>query len=341
MRGKVVSMLMGYGLYRNGILVDGPAVDHRNVEQRVTSDWVQASDPDDDTFLWIGFSDPQADELDVVQKALSLPDLLIDDAMNPSQRPSVDWHGETSGFIVVKILQYVDETSDVFTGQLAIFFDHSHVVTVRHGGVGSLDSIRSTIDHSPVRTQLGPLAVIHAILDHIVDGYVSVANGVAQDISEVEEAVFAPSRTDDAATIYRLKRENLEIRRAVAPLTGAAEVFVAKTSSAIPHALLGDFQDLGEHILRVGEQVDNQDSLLSSVLTASMSRQSLRQNEDMRKISAWVAIAAVPTMIAGIYGMNFAHMPELDWKYGYFGALGLMAAACAAMWRAFKKSGWL
>jgi len=334
-------MLMGYGLYRDGVLVEGESVDQVTIAQRLNQDWGQAAQPGDDTFLWIGFSDPQPDELAVVQSALSLPDLLIDDAMNPSQRPSVDWHGETSGFIVIKILQYVDETSDVFTGQLAIFFDHSHVVTVRHGGLGSLDSIRSTIDHSPVRTKLGPLAVIHAILDQIVDGYVSVANGVAQDISEVEEAVFAPSRTDDAETIYRLKRENLEIRRAVAPLTAAAEVFVSKSSPAIPQALLGDFQDLGEHILRVVEQVDNQDSLLSSVLTASMSRQSLRQNEDMRKISAWVAIAAVPTMIAGIYGMNFTHMPELEWTYGYWGALGLMAAACGAMWRAFKKSGWL
>ncbi|MSW39223.1 MAG: magnesium transporter CorA, partial [Actinobacteria bacterium] len=179
------------------------------------------------------------------------------------------------------------------------------------------------------------------VLDQIVDGYVYVANGVAQDISEVEEAVFSPIRSDDAQAIYRLKRENLEIRRAVAPLTSAAELFVARNTPAIPSDLVADFQDLGEHILRVHEQVDSQDALLTTVLTASMSRQSLQQNEDMRKISAWVAIAAVPTMIAGIYGMNFEHMPELPMKYGYGGALALMGGVCFGMWRAFKRSGWL
>lgn len=332
---------MGYGLYKSGSLLHGSHEGNITLESNLAQDWVKASGQDDDTFLWIGIAEPQPTELDIVQNVLGLPELLVDDALNPSQRPSVDWHSEGSGFVVVKILQYVDETSDVLTGQLAIFFDHSYVVTVRHGGVGALDAIRENVDSTPTRTALGPLSVIHAILDQVIDGYVYVANGVAQDISEVEEAVFSPVRTDDAETIYRLKRENLEIRRAVAPLTTAAELFVNRNNPAIPQELAADFQDLGEHILRVHEQVENQDSLLSSVLTASMSRQSLQQNSDMRKISAWVAIAAVPTMIAGIYGMNFQHMPELSMRFGYAWALGLMGSACFGLWRAFKRSGWL
>jgi magnesium transporter len=336
-----MTMLMGYGLYQDGELVESLPRGSTEIHQRLGRDWDSASSPDDRTFLWIGYADPQPNELSLAATHLSLSDLQIEDALNPAQRPIFEWHGERSGFIVVKTLQYVDETSDVYTGQLAIFFDHSHVVTVRHGAVGPLATIREYVDHSPARVRLGPLSVIHAILDHVVDGYLNVAAGVAQDIAEVEEAVFSPARTDDAATIYRLKRENLEIRRAVLPLYAAAEMFVARTATAIPRELAADFSDVGEHILRVTEQVEAQDALLTSVLTASMSRQSLQQNEDMRKISAWVAIAAMPTMIAGIYGMNFEHMPELSWRLGYPLALGLMASVCAGLWRMFKKSGWL
>ena len=341
MRDRLVNMLTGYGLYQHGRLNNEPQIVSETMSEKLLRDWRVAASPDDGAFLWIGFADPTNDELDAVQTALQLPDHLIEDAINPKVRPSFDWHGETSGFIVVKILEYVDATSDVLTGQLAIFFDHSHVVTVRHGNVGALATVRQMIDSTPAITKLGPLAVIHAILNQVTDGYVEVAEGVAQDVREIEEAVFAPTRADYAEAIYSLKRENLEIRRAVHPLTQSAQYFVTKTSPAIPKALQDDFQDLGEHILRVTEQVESQDQLLSTVLMASMSRQALQQNEDTRKISAWVAIAAVPTMIAGIYGMNFDHMPELSWKYGYLLALGIMTSACGMLWRAFKKSKWL
>lgn len=341
MRGTVVPMLMGYGLYRDGVLLNEEHVQPTDLDQRLLTDWAIAADAKDAAFIWVGYSDPDAEELTTVTKALTLPHHLVEDALNPAVRPTFDWHGETSGFIVMKILEYADATSDVFTGQLAIFFDHSHVVTIRHGLVGNLHSVRHMIDTTPSLTKNGPTAVIHAILNQIVDEYLLVVAGVAQDIQEIEEAVFAPTRTDDAAAIYRLKRENLEIRRAVAPLYQSAQFFVTKTSPGIPRELLDDFQDLGEHILRVAEQVEAQDQLLSTVLMASMSRQALQQNEDTRKISAWVAIAAVPTMIAGIYGMNFQHMPELNWIGGYPMALGIMGVVCGALFRMFKKSGWL
>ena len=334
-------MLTGYGLYRDGALLNEQHLLPSDVDSQLAEDWKIASRADDSAFIWVGYSDPDPHEIATVSSALSLPQHLVEDALNPAVRPSFDWHGETAGFIVVKILEYADATSDVFTGQLAIFFNHSHVVTVRHGLVGNLSSVRHMINTTPKMTQHGPMAVIHAILNQIIDEYLLVTEGVAQDIREIEEAVFAPSRTDDAEAIYRLKRENLEIRRAVAPLYQSAQYFVAKTSPGIPQGLLEDFQDLGEHILRVADQVETQDQLLSTVLMASMSRQALQQNEDTRKISAWVAIAAVPTMIAGIYGMNFAHMPELSWVGGYPMALGIMALVCGSLFRMFKKSGWL
>jgi len=334
-------MLTGYGLYKNGVLHNQVEVTADNIREYLANDWQTASIPGDDAFLWIGFANPNDDELSELQRALDIPDHLIEDAVNSKVRPSFDWHGETSGFIVVKILEYIDASSDVLTGQLAIFFDHSHVVTVRHGKVGELSGVRDFINSEAEITKLGPLAVVHAILNQITDGYVVVAEGVAEDIQNIEAAIFEPNPPDFAKAIYELKRENLEIRRAVHPITQAAQYFVAKTNPAIPLDLQDDFQDLGEHILRVNEQVENQDQLLSTVLMASMSRQALQQNEDTRKISAWVAIAAVPTMIAGIYGMNFDHMPELSWKYGYFVALTVMGTSCGLLWRAFKKSGWL
>jgi len=334
-------MLTGYGLYENGNLREHFDVTTANIRERISRDWQDASAPSDTAFIWVGFVNPSDDELTELQEALGIPDYLIEDAVNPKVRPSFDWHGETSGFIVVKILEYVEATSDVLTGQLAIFFDHSHVVTVRHGNVGALSNVRDMINSHTEVARLGPLAVVHAVLNQITDGYVAVAEAVAEDIQNIEAAIFEPNPPDFAKAIYELKRENLEIRRAVHPLTQSAQFFVAKTNPAIPGALQGDFQDLGEHILRVNEQVEGQDQLLSTVLMASMSRQALQQNEDTRKISAWVAIAAVPTMIAGIYGMNFDHMPELTWKYGYALILGIMGTACGLLWRAFKKSKWL
>jgi len=334
-------MLTGYGLYENGNLREHFDVTTSNIRERIARDWQDASAPGDTAFLWVGFVNPSDDELTELQEALGIPDYLIEDAVNPKVRPSFDWHGETSGFIVVKILEYVEATSDVLTGQLAIFFDHSHVVTVRHGSVGALANVRDMINSHTEVARLGPLAVVHAILNQITDGYVAVAEAVAEDIQNIEAAIFEPNPPDFAKAIYELKRENLEIRRAVHPLSQSAQYFVAKTNPAIPGDLQGDFQDLGEHILRVNEQVEGQDQLLSTVLMASMSRQALQQNEDTRKISAWVAIAAVPTMLAGIYGMNFDHMPELSWKYGYLCALTVMAGSCGLLWRAFKKSGWL
>jgi magnesium transporter len=334
-------MLTGYGLYEDGKLREHFDLATTNVANQLATDWQEASAPNDGAFVWIGFVDPSDDELTGLQEALDIPDHLIEDAVNPKVRPSFDWHGETSGFIVVKILEYVDASSDVLTGQLAIFFDHSHVVTVRHGSVGALSHVREMINSETDITKLGPLAVVHAILNQITDGYVSVAEGVAEDIQNIETAIFEPNPPDFAKAIYELKRENLEIRRAVHPISQAAQYFVTKTNAAIPPELQDDFQDLGEHILRVNEQVESQDQLLSTVLMASMSRQALQQNEDTRKISAWVAIAAVPTMIAGIYGMNFDHMPELSWQYGYGLILGVMGVSCGLLWRAFKKSKWL
>jgi len=201
--------------------------------------------------------------------------------------------------------------------------------------------VRAELEGDSHLLSMGPLAVLHGNLDVFVDGYQLVADELARDIEQIEERVFSPERTDDAAIIYKLKRENLEVRRAVDPLRPVGAQLLDHELVAMPEGLRPYFHDLGDHLLRVAELSAQHDVLLGTVLEASRSRQAVMQNDDMRKISAWVAIAAVPTMIAGIYGMNFDFMPELHERWGYPAVLTLMVTACGLMYRAFKRSGWL
>ncbi len=297
-------------------------------------------DDDPSSFLWIGLIDPSAHELRTVCDVLALPELQVDDAGNPRQRAKAEIE-DGRAFVVLKVLDYVEETSDVETGQVSIFAGPGYALTVRYGPVGELGGVRTRLEAREDLMRSGPAAVLYGVLDHVVDGYLVVSDEVSTDIEQVEESVFSPNRSDDAETIYRLKRENLEMRRAVAPLVGPAHAFVSRDHPLVPPDLHEYFHDVGDHLLRVWDTIETNDQLLMTMLTAAISRQDLQQNNDMRRISAWVAIAAVPTMIAGIYGMNFDFMPELHWQYGYLLVLGLMSSACLLMFRAFKRSGWL
>jgi magnesium transporter len=183
--------------------------------------------------------------------------------------------------------------------------------------------------------------VLYAVSDAVVDDYSEIAYAVEEDIEEVEERVFSPDRNNDAARIYNLKREVIEFRRAVRPLVEPMSRLSTGQVQMVHERLHPFFRDVADHAVRVAEQVDGFDDLLGSVLNANLAQVGVQQNSDMRRISAWVAIVAVPTMIAGIYGMNFQHMPELQWRYGYGFALALMAASCWALYRFFKRSGWL
>jgi magnesium transporter len=190
--------------------------------------------------------------------------------------------------------------------------------------------------------RLGAISVVHAVVDSIVDNYTAVDTEVGVDLDEIEASVFSGSRDADSTTIYRLKREVLEFRRAAVPLAAPLRMLHDGSRSPLPNKeirLL--FRDVADHLLKVIDHVESYDRLLTDILNAHLAQISVRQNDDMRKISAWVAIAAVPTMIAGIYGMNFNNMPELRWQYGYFLAVGVMALVCGGLYRAFRKSGWL
>jgi magnesium transporter len=212
---------------------------------------------------------------------------------------------------------------------------------VRHGEGTELHTARRDLEQRAHLLGHGPAAVIYAICDRVVDGYEDVAAEVEIDVAEVEASVFSTTRSDDSERIYVLKRELSEMRRAVNPLKDPMKRFAAGQVAGVSEQSAPFFRDVADHLVRVSETIESLDGLLSTAFDALQARISVQQNDDMRKISAWVAIAAVGTLVAGVYGMNFEYMPELQWDYGYFAALGLMIVASVALYRLFKKSGWL
>jgi magnesium transporter len=292
-------------------------------------------------FVWIGLYEPSWDELRMVEEEFGLHPLAVEDAVKAHQRPKLERYGE-SMFVVLKTLGYVEETSEIESGEVALFVGPNYCVTVRHGEANPLAEVRARLEREhPQLLACGPSAVLYAVCDAVVDTYTAIADEVRQDIEEVEARVFSPQRTNDAETIYKLKREVLEFRRAARPLVEPAASLAEGAASLVHPDMRPFFRDVADHVVRVAELVDNFDDLLTGILHANLAQVGLRQNSDMRRISAWVAIVAVPTMIAGIYGMNFDHMPELRWRYSYPVVVGLMLAACLALYRAFKRSGWL
>jgi magnesium transporter len=215
------------------------------------------------------------------------------------------------------------------------------VVSVRHGEGTELHTARRDLEHRAHLLGHGPAAVVYAICDRVVDGYEEVGGELEVDVDEVEASVFSTTRSDDSERIYVLKRELSEMRRAVNPLKDPMKRFATGQVAGVSEDAAPFFRDVADHLARVSETIDSLDGLLSTAFDALLARISVQQNDDMRKISAWVAIAAVSTLVAGVYGMNFEHMPELTWRYGYFLALAVMVIASVGLYRLFKKSGWL
>jgi magnesium transporter len=291
-------------------------------------------------FVWIGLHDPTSEELGAVAALYGLHELAVEDALCAHQRPKVERYGD-SIFLVLKTLWYVDEDDAVETGEINVFVGRDFVVSVRHGEGTELNTTRLELESHQAVLGHGPSSVVYAIVDHVVDTYEEVASQLEIDVDEVESSVFSQQRTRDSRRIYVLKRELAEVRRAVNPLKEPMKRFATGSVPAVTQEAAPFFRDVADHLVRVSEAVETLDSLLSTAFDAHLARIGIEQNEDMRKISAWVAIAAVGTLVAGIYGMNFVHMPELEWRFGYFYALALMIGASVVLYRMFKKSGWL
>jgi magnesium transporter len=229
----------------------------------------------------------------------------------------------------------------VETGEIMIFVGRDFVVTVRHGEHGGLAGVRKRLDASPAILKLGPYAIMHAIADHVVDTYLDVTDLIETDIDAMEEDIFSPGTQTNIECIYLLKREVVELRRAVAPLTLALQRMGTDHNDVISIEVRRYLRDVLDHNIQASDRIASYDDMLSSLVTAALGKVAMQQNVDMRKISAWVAIAAVPTALAGIYGMNFDHMPELHQVWGYPAVLILMVVVCTLLYRTFRRNHWL
>ena len=294
----------------------------------------------DHGFVWIGLYEPTSEEFDSIQREFDLHELAVEDAIHAHQRPKLEVYGDTI-LVVLKTARYVDPDEVVQLGEILVFLGDDFVITVRHGEASSLDAVRQRLEDEPDHLSHGPGAVLHAITDQVVDDYSPAVQGLEEDIEQVEDEVFSPARSNPSERIYKLKREVLEFYRAVAPLADPVDRLARGHYELIHPEVRAYFRDVNDHLVRVHEALDGQRELLTSVLEANLAQVGVRQNEDMRKISAWVAIAAIPTMSAGIYGMNFEHMPELRSSFGYPVVLAAMAVICFGLYRYFKRVGWL
>ncbi|MDH6625473.1 magnesium transporter [Streptomyces sp. LBL] len=300
-----------------------------------------------DGFVWLGLHEPSDQEFAGIAELFDLHPLAAEDAVEAHQRPKLERYGDTL-FAVFKTVCYVEHeeltaTSEVVdTGEIMVFVGPDFVITVRHGRHGSLGPLREELESAPQQLAKGPAAVLHAIADHVVDDYLNVTDAVQMDIDQVETAVFTDNGARvDAGRIYQLKRELLELKRAVVPLGRPLDELATRPIRVVAPEIQAYFRDVSDHLLRAKEQIAAFDELLNSILQAHLAQVTVAQNEDMRKITAWAAVIAVPTMVCGVYGMNFDYMPELHWRFGYGLIIGVISVACLVLYRGFRRNGWL
>ncbi|WKX74147.1 magnesium and cobalt transport protein CorA [Streptomyces sp. XD-27] len=327
-------VIVDCAVYQDGRRIEGPA------DFSAALDRARAAR---NAFLWIGLYEPTEEEFAMVSSDFGLHPLAVEDALSAHQRPKLEVY-EDSLFLVLKPVQYEDKYSAVTTGELMVFVGDCFVVTVRHGEANPLGVVRERLERTPEVLRHGPTAVMYAVADAVVDHYLEVADELHIDLDELEADVFSPESGRLAFTagrIYSFKRQVLEFRRAAGPLD---DPMARLAGGGVPFVHAGSrpfFRDVGDHLTRANEHVDGLDRLLSDVLAAHLAQVGVRQNDDVRKISAWAAMIAVPTMLAGIYGMNFDHMPELAQPWGYPAVLVLMVGSVLLLHRFFKRRGWL
>ncbi len=297
-------------------------------------------------FVWIGLHEPDEHQMQAVAEVFCLHPLAVEDAVHAHQRPKLERYDNTL-FLVLKTVNYVPHESValareiVETGEIMVFVGPDFVVTVRHGDHSGLAGVRRKMEDEHKQLALGPYAVMHAIADHVVDSYLEVSRLMECDVDAIEEETFSSTHKTEIEQIYMLKREVVELRRAVSPLSVELGRIHSEHKDLLSKEVLRYMRDVVDHQTHAADAIASYDEMLTSLVQAALAKVGMQQNTDMRKISSWVAIAAVPTMIAGIYGMNFEYMPELDEQWGYPAVLTGIASVCIVLHRNFRKNGWL
>lgn len=297
-------------------------------------------------FVWLGLLAPDAHQMGSLSRELGIHELITEDATSGEQRPKLEAY-EDSLVLNLAAVQYLphetvtDVSEIVSTGEVMVVLGRDFVVTIRHGDFTQLAGIRAELEKAPDRLLHGPATVMHAVADRMVDSYLDVSEELRQDVEELESAIFAPRAAVDIEQIYLLKRELLKLKHNIAPLARPLRRLSADHLPLVPREIRHYFRDVQDHLLQAASEVSVLDEQVTSLVGAAVAMVGVRQNTDMRRISAWVAIAAVPTMIAGVYGMNFANMPELDYWFGYYAVLAIMVAVCGGLFWIFRKNQWL
>ncbi len=288
---------------------------------------------------WIGLYKPTAEEFESVAQEFELHPLAVEDALDAHQRPKLERYGETL-FIVLRPARYVDESERVEFGETHVFVGKDFVITVRHSEVPDLGEVRGQLEADPELLRRGPEAILHAIMDRIVDDYGPVADGLENDIEEIEAQVFG-GRADVSRRVYELSREVIQFQRATDPLNDVLGALMRGDTIEVDPEVRRYLRDVQDHAQQVSDRLSGYRELLQSILSVNLTLVSLSQNEQVKKISAWAAILFAPTLIGTVYGMNFDHMPELHWTLGYPFALTLMVLTSVVLYFAFKRRGWL
>ncbi|MBW0273648.1 magnesium transporter [Nocardia sp. MH4] len=324
-----------------GVYVDGKRLPGHFTPQQALAE----ASKTETGFVWLGLHDPDEGQMNEVAAIFGLHPLAVEDAVQGRQRPKLERYDNTL-FLVLRTVSYVEHdihaiSEIVETGDIMVFTGPHFAITVRHGEHTGLAGVRHDLEGKPDQLRLGPCSVLHTVADHVVDSYVDVSESVESDIDEMEEAVFTPASKIGIGSIYQLKREVVELRRAVSPLGQPLQMLVHSQDIPVPKEIRRYLRDVADHHTTVTEHITYFDESLSGLVNAALAKISVQQNTDMRKIAAYAAMAAVPTMIAGVYGMNFDYMWELHQPWGYPAVLIIMVVVCGVLFRSFRRSKWI
>ena len=292
-----------------------------------------------DCFVWVALKDPQAEELATLQQEFDLHELAVEDAQKGHQRPKIEEYG-SSLFIVLRLIE--PSGSDLQTGEVAIFVGPQYIVSVRRDAQLGFADVRRRCEQEPELLQHGPAYVLYALMDNVVDRYFPVLDRLSAEIEEIEERIFAGQTTRaQIEALYSLKRKLMTLHHATQPLLEVTGKLYGGRVPPICAGLHDYFRDVSDHLMRLGQSVDNLRDMVSTAISINLSLITLQENEVTKRLAAYAALVAVPTMVAGVYGMNFANMPELRWAYGYPSAIGVMLLIDLYLVYRFKKAKWM
>ena len=289
-------------------------------------------------FVWIGLNDPTADEMRSLQECYDLHPLAVEDALKGNQLPKIDVYDDQL-FVVARTARLSEEHIDY--GETAIFVGHSHIITVRHGSTRAHTALREQLEKAPRLLMHGVDYLLHAILDYIIDGYLPLIEELEEEVLEMENAMDSFLQQQEINRIFDVRRELIRFQRVLGPMGEVAQKLARQELPCIDAEARIYFRDVQDHVRRVQTRVDGLREELTGVFEFSSLLEQQRQGAITRQLAAWAAILAVPTAIAGIYGMNFQNMPELDSRYGYFIVLGVIALICAVLYVRFRRADWI